>query len=51
MLKNIKKKVEKAIVITINNYNDKALITSINYLKSKGYNLVTLKDLFNEKEG
>lgn len=51
MLKNIKKKVEKAIVITINNYNDKELITSINYLKSKGYNLVTLKDLFNEKEG
>ena len=51
MLKNIKKKVEKGIVITINSYNDKELITSINYLKSKGYNLVTLKDLFNEKEG
>ena len=51
MLKNIKKNVEKGIVITINNYNDKELITSINYLKSKGYNLVTLKDLFNEKEG
>ena len=51
MLKNIKKNVEKGIVITINNYNDKELITSINYLKSKGYDLVTLKDLFNEKEG
>ena len=51
MLKNIKKNVEKGIVITINNYNDKELVTSINYLKSKGYNLVTLKDLFNEKEG
>ena len=23
----------------------------VNYLKSKGYNLVTLKDLFKEKEG
>ena len=51
MLKNIKNNVEKGIVITINSYNDKELITSINYLKSKGYNLVTLKDLFNEKEG
>ena len=51
MLKNIKNNVEKGIVITINNYNDKELITSINYLKSKGYDLVTLKDLFNEKEG
>ena len=51
MLKSIKKNASKGIVITIDNYNDKEIIASINYLKSKGYNLVTLKDLFNEKEG
>lgn len=51
MLKSIKKNASKGIVITIDNYNDKEIIASINYLKSKGYNLVTLKDLFKEKEG
>ena len=50
MLKNIKQNISKGIVISVNRYNYEELILSINYLKSKGYNLVTLKDLFNEKK-
>lgn len=44
----IKKHVEKNIAITINNYDIKDLRHGIRYLKSKGYNLVTLSDLFDE---
>lgn len=47
--KNIKKDLDSGITITINNYNNDELIYSIRYLKSKGYNLVTVSDLFDEK--
>ena len=49
MINSIKKNISKGIVIAINRYNEKELSSSINYIKSKGYNIVTLKDLFNEK--
>lgn len=45
---NIKKSVEKDIVITIDNYQGNNLSSSIDYLKSKGYNLVTIQDMFDE---
>ena len=45
---NLKKNIEPGIVITINNYQKEELIYSIEYLKSKGYNLVTVKNLFSE---
>ena len=44
----IKKHVEKNIVITLNDYQINDLSYSIDYLKSKGYNIVTISDLFNE---
>ena len=47
--KNIKKELESGITITINNYSNDELIYSLRYLKSKGYNLVTIKDLYSEK--
>ena len=47
--KNIKKNLNSGITITINNYDKIELIYSIRYLKSKGYNLVTISDLYNEK--
>ena len=46
--KNIKKDLSSGITIAINNYNNVELIYSIRYLKSKGYNLVTVSDLYNE---
>ena len=46
--KNIKKDLSSGITITINNYNNEELIYSIRYLKSKGYNLVTVSDLYSE---
>ena len=46
--KNIKKNISPGITITINNYNNEELIYSLRYLKSKGYNLVTVKDLYSE---
>lgn len=45
---NIKKSVEKDIVITIDNYQGNNLSSAIDYLKSKGYNLVTIQDMFDE---
>ena len=44
----LKKHVEKNIVITINDYQIKDLSYAIDYLKSKGYNIVTISDLFDE---
>ena len=45
---NIKKSVEKDTVITIDNYQGNNLSSAIDYLKSKGYNLVTIQDMFDE---
>lgn len=44
----IKKSIEKNIVITINEYQIKDLSYAIDYLKSKGYSIVTISELFNE---
>lgn len=45
----LKKYVEKNIVISVDNFQINDLENGISYLKSKGYNLVTVSDLFNEK--
>ena len=47
--KNIKHDVIPGIVITIDNYMIDDLSSSIDYLKSKGYSLVTIENLFSEK--
>ena len=46
----IKKNLSNSIIITleINNYVEKELSSSIDYIKSKGYNLVTLDTLISE---
>lgn len=45
----VKKKIESGIVISIDDYEIGDLSYAIDYIKSKGYNLVTVADLFNEK--
>lgn len=45
----IKKEVESNQVIGVNSYKLNDLSYSIDYLKSKGYNLVTVSDLFKEQ--
>lgn len=46
--KNIKHNVSSGIVITIDNYMIDDLSSSIDYLKAKGYSLVTVHELFSE---
>ena len=47
----VKNNLDKAIIISIkiNNYTEKELTSTIKYIKSKGYNLVTLNNLLIEK--
>ena len=50
LLKNIKDNIGNGLIlsISINSMNEKELSTTIQYIKEKGYQLVTLKDLLEE---
>lgn len=47
--KNIKNNLYNSRIYTINNYTLEELSSSIDYIKSKGYNIVTLECLLSEK--
>ena len=52
LYKNIKSNIETSPIIVIypNEYVEKKLTTTINYLKKKGYDFLYLKDLLTEEQ-
>ena len=50
VLKEVKSNLDNSIIISIdvNNYNIKELSTTIDYIKSKGYKILLLRDLLSE---